>query len=277
MDLWILVGGTLLFLLLLFVLWKNQRSVKMLHDVTDELKFFKKEKEYYDEAMLLLSKDYAVIYANQAAKDLFSLDHNNEIRGISKKIQLQITSGMREDFFSVLREYGEKHETSFHLENVFLFVSGQEHKVNIFMDKSALDINGSMTCIIDLKPVSTPVDVKVGIQDGTVDFLTGLPSQFQALSEINSLVIESKKKSEFFTIFLMGIDHFSDIQTTLGLGYTNKILKRVAQYFIDNPDENINVYRMEADKFLFVINGLDEDELARKMAKDIIITVGNIF
>jgi len=277
MDVWILVGGTLLFLLLLLVLWKNQRSVKMLHHVSDELKFFKKEKEYYDEAMFLLSKDYTVIYANQSAKELFSLDENNETRGITKKIQLQITSGMREDFFNVLREYSETHDTSFKLDNVFLFVSGQEHKVNIFMDKSALDINGTMTCIIDLKPVNVQVDVKVGTQDGTVDFLTGLPSQFKALSEINSLVIESKKKSELFGIFLLGIDHFSDIQTTLGLGYTNKILKRVAQYFIDNPDENIKVYRMDADKFLFLINGLDEDELARTMAKDLIVTVGNIF
>ena len=277
MDIWIYVGGTLLFVLLLLTLWKNQRSVKMLHQATDELKFFKKEKEYYDEAMFLLSKDYTVIYANQSAKDLFSLDDNNEIRGITKKIQLQITSGMREDFFSVLRTYSDTHDTSFKLDNVFLFVSGQEHKVHIFMDKSALDINGTMTCIIDMKPISAQVEVKVGTQDGTVDFLTGLPSQFQALSEINTLVIKSKQKSEFFAIFLMGIDHFSDIQTTLGLGYTNKILKRVAQYFMDNPGENIHVYRMEADKFLFVINALDEDELARTMAKDLIVTVGNIF
>ena len=277
MDIWILVAGTLIFVLLLLIIWKNQRSIKMFHQATDELKFFKKEKEYYDEAMFLLSKDYAVIYANQSAKDLFSLDDNNEIHGISKKIQLQITSGIREDFFSVLRTYSDTHHTSFKLDNVFLFVSGQEHKVNIFMDKSALDINGTMTCIIDLKPLNIQVEVKEGTRDGTVDFLTGLPSQFQALSEINTLVIESKKKSEFFGIFLMGIDHFSDIQTTLGLGYTNKILKRVAQYFMDNPDENIHVYRMDADKFLFVINGLDEDELARKMAKDLIFTVGNIF
>ena len=277
MDIWILTGGAFLFVLLLLALWKNQRSVKMLHQTTDELKFFKKEKEYYDEAMFLLSKDYTIIYANQSAKDLFSLDDNNEIHGITKKIQLQITSGTREDFFSVLRTYSDTHDSSFKLDNVFLFVSGQEHKVNIFMDKSALDINGTMTCIIDMKPVNTQVEVKVGTQEGTVDFLTGLPSQFQALSEINTLVIESKKKSEFFAIFLMGIDHFSDIQTTLGLGYTNRILKRIAQYFIDNPDENIDVYRMDADKFLFVINGLDEDELARTMAKDLILAVGNIF
>lgn len=276
-DLSILVGGTLLFLLCLFVLWRSQRTSKILHDITDELKFFKKEKEYYDEAMLLLSNDYSIVYANQAAKELFSLDSNNEIRAITKKIQLQITSGMREDFFSVLSEYSERHEKSFHLENVFLFISGQEHKVNIFMDKSALDINGTMTCIIDMQPVSKHVAVKEGTQDGIIDFLTGLPSQFKALSEINSLVIESKKKSESFGIFLMGIDHFEDIQTALGLGYSNKILKRIAQYFIDNPDENTHVYRMEADKFLFVINGLDEDELARTIAKELMVSVGNIF
>jgi len=277
MDLWILVGGTLLFLLLLFLLWKNQRSVKMLQHATDELKFFKKEKEYHDEAMFLLSKDFTIIYANKVTKDLFSLDENNEIQGITKNIQLQISNDISEDFFSTLYEYSNKFERSFRLNDVLLFVSGQEQKVNIFLDKSASNINGTMTCIIDLNPVSTKVNDKERSQDGVVDFLTGLPSQFQASTEINSLVIDSKKKSEFFGIFLMGIDHFLDIQTTLGLGYTNKILKRVSQYFMDNPNENIHLYRMDADKFLFVINGLDEDKLARTMAKDLIVTVDNIF
>ena len=278
MNVWIVIGGIVNLLILLFVLWKNKRVTTMLHKTMDELKFFKKEKEYYDEAMLLLSKEYTVIYANQAAKDIFSLDSNNETIDTSKQIQLQITSGSREDFFSVLSEYSAKYETSFNLENVFLYIARKEQKVNIFMDKSALDINGTMTCIIDLKSESqVPADVKLGRQDGTVDFLTSLPSQFQALLDINTLVIESKKKSTSFTIFLIGIEHFSDIQIRSGLGYSNKILKRIAQYFIDNQDSTMKLYKMDADKFLFVVNGFIEDERIKTIAKDISVSIDNIF
>ena len=277
MNIWMIVAGIVLLLLFILLLWQYKHSQTMLNRVRDELKFFKKSKNYLDEVMLLLSKDYTVIYANQTAKDLFSLDENNEVQGIAKKIQLQLPGGMRGDFFSVLHTYSNTQNSSFKLENVLLFISGKEHKVSIFIDNTALKINETVTCIIDMMPKNSVVNVKEDSEKYGVDFLTGLPTQFQALAEINTLVVESKKKSELFGIFLLGIDHFSDIQSTLGLGYTNKILKRVAKYFLDNPDETMRVYRMDADKFLFVIEGLDEDELAKKIAKDVIVSVGNIF
>ena len=195
---------------------------------------------------------------------------------MGKKIQLQVNSGMREDFFIALEKFNSESEDNVKLDNIYLIVSGQEKKVDIFLDKSSSNIDGNITCVIDIKNPHI-VEMTNEAKNGAIDFLTGLPSQFLALSDINTLVIESKKKSESFGVFLLGIDHFNDIQTTLGLGYTNKILKNLAQYFIDNPSENIRVYRMESDKFVFLIDGLDEDELARSMARDIIVSVGSIY
>ena len=276
MDMWTLVLSVSLVGAVLGLVWQFIQSQKKFLTVVDELKFFKKEKEYYEESMMLLSTDYKVVFANQSAKELFSLNEQNELYGVAKKIQLQVTSGFREDFFEALEKLNNTNENSFKLENVFLIVSGQEKKVNIYIDKSAWNINHTITCVIDVikaQELTTANEDKAG----AIDFLTGLPSQFLALADINTLVIESKKKSESFALFLLGIDHFSDIQTTLGLGYTNKILKNIAQYFMDHPVEHIRVYRMDADKFIFLVDGLDEDELARTMAKDIIVSVGNIY
>jgi len=276
MNIWVLIVGIILLMLLSFSTWQYILSKKKLLTIFDELKFFKKEKEYYEEAMLLLSHDYNIVYANQSAKNLFSLNAENEIVGVAKKIQLQVNSGMREDFFTALEKFNNASEDNIKLDNIYLIVSGQEKKVDIFLDKSNLAIDGNITCVIDIKNPHI-VEMTNEAKNGAIDFLTGLPSQFLVLSDINTLVIESKKKSESFGVFLLGIDHFKDIQTTLGLSYTNKILKNLAQYFTDNPNENIRVYRMESDKFMFLIYGLDEDELARSIAKDIIVSVGNIY
>lgn len=276
MNIWILILGAGLSVILFFLIWQYRLSKNKLLNAYNELKFFKKEKEYYDEAMLLLSKDYEIIYANQSAKNLFSLNGQNEIVGVGKKIQLQFNSGTREEFFTALEKFNNGNENNIKFDNIYLIVSGQEKKVDIFLDKSCLVIDGNITCIIDIKNSHT-VEIDNEIKNGAIDFLTGLPSQFLALSDINTLVIESKKKSESFGIFLLGIDHFKDIQTTLGLGYSNKILKNLAQYFINNPNENIHAYYMESDKFLFLINGLDEEEPARSMARDIIVSVSNIY
>lgn len=276
MDMWILILGISVALMIVAYIRLYMMSKKKLVTVSDELKFFKKEKEYSEEAMMMLSTDYSIVFANQAAKELFSLNDNNEVYGVAKKVQLQVTSGMREDFFEALEKLNNTSEDSFKLENVFLIVSGKEKKVNIYIDKSAWNINKTITCVIDIKKVQ---EVTIANEDkvGSIDFLTGLPSQFLALADINTLVIESKKKSESFGLFLFGIDHFNDIQTTLGLGYTNKILKNLAHYFIEHPDEHVRVYRMDADKFIFLIDGLDEDELARTMAREIIVSIGNIY
>ena len=276
MNLWILGSLTVIIILLVLVIWKLIVSRKKFLTISDELKFFKKEKEYYDESMMMISWDYNILYANQAAKNLFSLSYEKGIYRIGEKIQLQVKSGTREDFLQALENLNTIHEDSFTLENVYLIVSGEQKKVNIYIDKSVWNIDQTITCIID-KPKVFEVETNDALKDGSIDFLTGLPSQFLALADINSLVIESKRKSSFFGLFLLGIDHFNDIQTTLGLGYTNQILKNLAQYFIENPHENVKIYRMEADKFIFLIDGLDEDELARKMARDIIVGIGNVY
>lgn len=75
---------------------------------------------------------------------------------------------------------------------------------------------------------------------------------------------------------MLGIDHFSDLQTTLGHGYANKILKKIANYFIDNPVNGIRIYRMDCDKFLFILDNVSGEEEAKKIAKKIIIDIGNL-
>ena len=276
MNLWILASLVMIIIILSLMMWKSSLSRKNLLIASDELKFFKKEKEYYDEAMVMFSSDYHILYANQAARDLFSINSDNGIDHIRHKILLEEKSGIRENFFQALEKRNETNEDSYKLEEVFLVIEGDAKKVNIYVDKSTWEVNKNFTCVID-KVKTLNVSTENIEKDGSIDFLTGLPSQFLALSDINRLVIEGKKQSESFAVFLMGIDHFNDIQTTLGFGYTNQVIKNLAQHFIDNPDENINVYRMEADKFIFILNGVDDDELARNMAIELISSVGNIY
>ena len=270
----VVIVSIVILIMMFFVL--NKWHQKKTKNIVDELTLFKKKKEYYSEVMMVLSDSFDVVFANQAAKSLFSLDekYNQIIDG--KKISLKLDTSNPADFFEVLAEEIDRNVDSFHLQNVLLVISGKMKQVNIYVDKSGLAIDKTITCVIDMQAV-TPVEAKSIQKDGSIDFLTGLPSQFSALADINTLIIESKKKSTFFGLFLLGIDNFNDIQTTLGIGYTNQILKRLAQYFLDNPPENMVIYRMDNDKFVFIIDGLDEDELARNMAKDLIISIGNIY
>jgi len=266
-----------LVLLLLFTvvfLWIKKRYKAKVTQVENELKFFKREKEYSPEAMMLCSQNHEILFANGAAKTLFSLKKNEDTYAIDGTVELKLATAEPIDFFDAIEGKSQVSKESFHFKDALLVVNGKKRVVNIYIDRNSWNIDNSSTCIIDM---NTGRGNEVLKQDGKVDFLTGLPSQFTSLADINTEVIESQKKSESFALFLLGIDHFTDMQTTLGQPYTNTVIKNMANYFRQNPDENRKVYRMDCDKFLLLVRQIDEDELARKLAKKLIIDIGNYY
>jgi diguanylate cyclase (GGDEF)-like protein len=264
-------------ILIIAVLWVYRSSKKQLVTACDELKFFKQEKEYYDEAMLVLSENYDIVFANLSAKALFSLDENNIRLNTGKVVELKLDTSYPDEFFKVLKERSKEESDSFHLKNVLLVISGKMKQVNIYVDKSAWNLNKTITCIIDMQVISSTETNQVTPKDGGIDFFTGFPSQFSALTDINTLVIESQKKSKTFALFLLGIDNFQELQTTLGLGYSNQIIKKMSDYFKKNKEKNIRVYRMDGDKFLLIVEKIEDEEEVRKIAREMVANIGNFY
>jgi len=275
----VMILSAVVFLLVLGILWMYISSKKKYVTACDELKFFKQEREFYDEAMLVLSENYEIIFANPAAKDLFSLDEKNVRFSNAKAVELKTDTEYPDDFFKVLKEKSKGEGDSFHLKNVILSISGKFQHVNIYVDKSAWNLNKTITCIIDMQPVSAAESNHTASKpkEGGVDFFTGLPTQFSALTTINTLVIESQKKSRSFGLFLLGIDHFRDLQTTLGLAYSNQVINKMAEYFKKHKEENMRVYRMDCDKFLIIVEKVTDEEEARTAARKLIASIGNYY
>jgi|GEM_PF-1003174 len=278
-DMIVIILSSAVFILLLGILWMYISSKKKYVTACDELKFFKQEREFYDEAMLVLSENYDIVFANPAAKDLFSLDRNNTIRKDAKPVELKTDTEYPDEFFKVLKERTSDQTDSYHLKNVILVIAGKFQHVNIYVDKSAWNLNKTITCIIDMQSVapSETSNNVIKVKEGGVDFFTGLPTQFSALTTINTLVIESQKKSRTFGLFLLGIDHFKDLQTTLGLAYSNQIIKKMADYFKTHKEENMRVYRMDCDKFLIIVEKVSDEEEARKEARKLIANIGSYY
>jgi diguanylate cyclase (GGDEF)-like protein len=268
MDITLIMGVSLVIILSIFLalhIWYKKKT----QILVEELTLFKKEKEYFSEAMMVLSENYDVIFANQSAKILFSLDDKYHKLANSTAIKLKIDTSEPADFFEVLQKESEKKEDSFHLQNVLLVILGKMKQVNIYVDKSGWNLNKTISCVIDMHAVA-PKEVKVVQKDGGTDFFTGLPSQFSALTEINTLVMETQKKSESFTLYLFGIDHFNELQTTLGLSFSNKIIKDISEY-LENNEEKMRVYRMDCEKFLLVSDKAENDEEVCAVAKKMIV------
>ena len=270
----IIVGVLCSVIAITVLVWMKNSHQKNLRSVEDELRFFKKAKEYQSEAMLVLTKEHEVRFANKAAKELFMLDKEKDRYLLTANIGVKILGSEPIDFFEALEKKNRMTEESFTFKDVLLIVDGKKTKVTIYIDKSNWNIDNTITCVIEQEAM---LESKVLKSDGKIDFLTGLPSQFSSLSEINALVMESQKKSETFSLFLLGIDHYSDMQTTLGQAHINQVMKNMAKYFSEHPDEDRSIFRMDCDKFLLVVKHVENDEQARKVARRLIVDISHYF
>jgi len=272
----LIICAIVLVLVIVAFLFINRKQQKEIGSVTQELEFFKKEREYYNEAMLLLSDKGDIIYANLAAKKLFGLqkDVKSNYYIIHTKVQLKRKT-VSNEFFEVIKEKIKEPEETICLKDVVLISAGEKNKATIYLDKNGLKINKTVTCIVDTTPIEqvSTIDEK----DGKVDFLTSLPSQFVSLSDINTLVMDSKRQSETFALMLLGIDHFDELQVALGHTHVNQILKKIANFFIENPQEHCKVYKMDCDKFLIRYKHISKNDLAYDVAKQLIIDINNYF
>ncbi len=260
-------------MILLLLYWCYQK-VKML---SDDLNMFTKEKEYQHEAMIVFDENDTIHYANQAARALFSLDRSYQKLAPENTIVLQKNASSKaDDLFKVLKQELKDKTNSLHLKNVFLGISGAMKQANVYIDKNLWDNEQTITCIIDMKR-SDSTHMDTSSHEGALDFFTGLPSQFSALTQINSVIKQSQKNSEVFTLFLFGVDDFRKIQSTLGLGFSNEIIRKIAHYFKSKKDEKRQVYRMDGDKFLMLIENLSDNNKIRQIAKETILDIQNLF
>jgi diguanylate cyclase (GGDEF)-like protein len=255
------------------VYWYTHR----IKELSSDLELFKKEKEYQDEVMIVLGENNSIVYANQAAKVLFSLDKAYKKTHYNSNVTLQIDSSSKAgDFFEVIEKELKNKKHIFHFKNALLGISGKMKQVNLYIDKSVWSKEKTITCIIDMKS-NDIVNSDAFKQDGAIDFFTGLPSQFSALTDINSLIMKKQNSTINFTLFLFGIDNFREIQSTLGLGFTNQIIKKIATYFKAKIDDETHIYRMDGDKFLMVVEKIVDNALIRQLAKDTILDIQNLY
>ena len=277
MDIRMALTLTVIVLLIISLIWLYIHDKKKLARQKEEFILLKKEKEYYSEAILTFSEDFTITYANQTARDLFSLDEHNKVKKGSMAVSLKLDKESPEDFFTSLKTITTTN--NFKVDNALLIINGKRKKVNLFVSKDTYKNKQTISCVIDMD-IASQTDTKeasVSVSNGSIDILTNLPSQFTALSDINQWILESKKRSEPFSLFLLGIDNFEDLQIALGLSYTNQILKTLANFFKKNKDKNIIIYRIDADKFLFLVKYPNENDSIQTRAKELLVSIGNIY
>src|SRR6266536_2325815 len=98
------------------------------------------------------------------------------------------------------------------------------------------------------------------------DSLTGLPNRAQLCERIRSAGTERRAAA----LFLLNLDHFQEINNTVGYPGGNLLLREVAQRLKENFQERALVARLGSDEFAVLMIDAADDRAVRQTAKEIV-------
>jgi diguanylate cyclase (GGDEF)-like protein len=90
------------------------------------------------------------------------------------------------------------------------------------------------------------------------DKLTGLPNEFLFKERLSYFVALSKREPKNFAVMYIDIDHFKQVNDTLGHSAGDKALQSVAKILSASVRENDMVARLHGDEFVIMLDGVTE-------------------
>ena len=86
------------------------------------------------------------------------------------------------------------------------------------------------------------------------DVLTGLPNRHNLHSQLDLMVANAKRYQSKFAVLFLDLDHFKNVNDTLGHNIGDELLKAVAHKLKSIVRENDIISRIGGDEFIIVLN-----------------------
>lgn len=276
MDLLTGMGIAAVLAAIILFLWMKRYYSREIGRLKGEIKLFKNANEYQDESVVVFSGDYEVLSANRAARKLLHLEpfHQNMIP--EKEIHIQVGRSDQQTLYEVINKQGKITKGTIHLEKVVMTIEGSVYHVNLYIDHSKWNFKNSIICVF--QDASREFQEEENLKRlGEVDFLTELSSQFKANSDINQMVIAAQRESKQLAFYIFGINNFEKMKTTYGLGYTNNLLKKFAEFMKGLEGKNAFGYRLDCDNFLYIVKDIEDEHAALQKGREISKKISRFF
>ena len=88
------------------------------------------------------------------------------------------------------------------------------------------------------------------------DGLTGLPNRRLMSDRLGLALLQSKRSSKYGALMLLDIDHFKEINDTLGHSAGDELLRKIALRLKESVNTNDTVARLGGDEFVVILESL---------------------
>lgn len=109
------------------------------------------------------------------------------------------------------------------------------------------------------------------------DGLTGLSNRYITLKTLDETIKQTQKENGKFAVLYMDLDHFKDINDSLGHNTGDELLIATAGRLLANVKQSDTVCRMGGDEFVIILKDLNQPENAASVATRIVESIQQPF
>ena len=107
------------------------------------------------------------------------------------------------------------------------------------------------------------------------DHLTDLPNRLELKERLNKQLLNVDSSNNQLVIMLLDIDHFKDINDTLGHHYGDNLLTLVSQRIVQSAKNAEFVARIGGDEFVIVFNHIKSTRHINQIASNILLSLSS--
>jgi diguanylate cyclase (GGDEF)-like protein/PAS domain S-box-containing protein len=114
-------------------------------------------------------------------------------------------------------------------------------------------------------------------EQANFDFLTGLPNRLMFHDRLQQEINKSRRAGLPLALMFLDLDHFKEVNDTLGHGTGDKLLQQTAQRLSSCVRESDTVARLGGDEFTLILGELNDTSVVERISRKILQVLAEPF
>lgn len=201
------------------------------------------------DAIIGKTLDGTITSWNQAAAEMYGYSADE---AVGQSINLIIPRDRQEEFDWILQKVRQGESTEL-FETVRVRKDGRSLAVALVVSPTR-DLNGA---VVGASAIARDITEQKRIERDLVraariDSLTGLPNRGTFVDALNRAIADGRRWKRSFAVLFLDLDHFKDVNDTLGHPAGDELLKAVAQRLRETVRDTDTVARFGGDEFAVI-------------------------
>jgi diguanylate cyclase (GGDEF)-like protein/PAS domain S-box-containing protein len=255
----------------------NQMTEHLIRDINErrqaEEKFHALLKSAPD-AIVIIETTGVICLANLQAEQLFGYE-DGELLG--KPIEMLLPTRYREGHVSLRQAFCDNPHFRPMAEDLDLYGLRKDGtQIPVEISLAPIETQGGFLVASAIRDISERKHTEARlVQQANYDTLTGLPNRLLAADRLSQALGRARRIHKNVAVMFLDIDHFKNVNDTLGHAVGDKLLTEVAGRLTECVREDDTVARLGGDEFLIIIPELNALKDAEIVAEKVIETLNH--